>query len=232
MWQERKALQWELLSFRNGCPNPNPRWGLNNQIKRVVDRYAESYKAMAITPDLYRGKVATKPDEANHLMSELNWPNAVQDVRVACEFLISKGCKKVGIVGFCMGGALSLAAACLVNEIDAAAVFYGIPPKQLADPSTLQKPVQFHFGDKDQSPGFSDIAAADALRDTIKSSGKLEVTEFRHDNEDYHKIEGRKGTVAEFHRYSNGNHAFMNEDAPGTFLFNLQLILMTKSWQI
>lgn len=78
------------------------RWGLNGQIKKVVDRYAKSFKALAITPDLYRGKVATKPDEANHLMSDLNWPKAVEDVKLAAEYLISKGCKKVGIVGFCM----------------------------------------------------------------------------------------------------------------------------------
>ena len=57
------------------------RWGLNGQIKKVVDRYAKSFKALAITPDLYRGKVATKPDEANHLMSDLNWPKAVEDVK-------------------------------------------------------------------------------------------------------------------------------------------------------
>ena len=74
--------------------------------------------------------------------------------------------------------------------------------------------MQFHFGDKDQSPGFSDIAAADGLRDTIKAAGQVQVTEIRHQNDVYQAAGDRKGAVAEFHRYTTGNHAFMNEEAP------------------
>ena len=55
---------------------------------------------------LYRGKVAAKPDEAGHLMKGLDWDRAIEDVRTGYEYLISKGVKKVGVVGFCMGGAL------------------------------------------------------------------------------------------------------------------------------
>ena len=43
-----------------------------------------------------------------------------------------RGAEKVGVLGFCMGGALSAAAAVLVEEIDAAVVFYGTPKPELA----------------------------------------------------------------------------------------------------
>jgi carboxymethylenebutenolidase len=56
---------------------------------------------------------------------------------------------QVGVTGFCMGGALSLAAAAKVPEIAASAPFYGIPSPELADPATIKIPVQCHFGDCD-----------------------------------------------------------------------------------
>lgn len=43
-----------------------------------------------------------------------------------------RGVEKVGVLGFCMGGALSAAAAVLVEEIDASVVFYGTPKPELA----------------------------------------------------------------------------------------------------
>ncbi|KAJ3343811.1 hypothetical protein HDU91_000334 [Kappamyces sp. JEL0680] len=189
-------------------------WGLNNHIKNMTSRLAKSLNALAITPDLYRGKVASAADEANHLMNNLNWPGAVEDIRHAAEWLRSKGVTKVGVTGFCMGGALSIAATVLVDSIDGGVCFYGIPPAALADPAKLQKPMQFHFGDKDHSAGFSDIAACDKLRDTLKA-GKLDVFEVRHSDASFASAaDRRKGLFAEFHRYADGDHAFMNEEAP------------------
>ena len=39
---------------------------------------------------------------------------------------------QVGVVGFCMGGALSVAAAALVDEVDACVCFYGAPGRGAA----------------------------------------------------------------------------------------------------
>jgi carboxymethylenebutenolidase len=50
--------------------------------------------------------VAAKPDEAGHLMKGLDWNKAMEDVRTGVAYLHSRGVKKVGVVGFCMGGAL------------------------------------------------------------------------------------------------------------------------------
>src|SRR3712207_8460051 len=47
-------------------------WGLNNQIKSVADKLAGAgYRALV--PDLYRGKVALAANEAEHLMTNLNF---------------------------------------------------------------------------------------------------------------------------------------------------------------
>src|SRR5438876_194647 len=86
-------------------------WGLNDQIKKTADRFAEAgYRALV--PDLYRGKVAKAADEAAHMMSNLNFPDAAeQDIRGALQHLKQRSKKKVAVGGFCMGGALTLLAA-------------------------------------------------------------------------------------------------------------------------
>src|SRR5439155_24640327 len=75
-------------------------WGLNDQISCLADRFARAgYNALA--PDLYKGRLTTVPDEANHLMSNLNFPDAThQDLRGAAQHL--KGTSgKVSVMGFC-----------------------------------------------------------------------------------------------------------------------------------
>ena len=48
-------------------------WGLNDQICGVADRFARAgYNALA--PDLYKGRLTAEPDEANHLMTGLDFP--------------------------------------------------------------------------------------------------------------------------------------------------------------
>ena len=95
-------------------------WGLNDQIRGVADRLAAAgYRALV--PDLYRGKSTVEAEEAHHLMSHLDFGDAAtQDVRGAVQFLKAGGSAKVGVTGFCMGGALTLLAAVHVREIDAA----------------------------------------------------------------------------------------------------------------
>ena len=99
-------------------------WGLNNQIKGVADRLANAgYRALV--PDLYRGKVALAANEAEHLMTSLNFGDAAsQDVRGAVQHLKSSGSSKVGVTGFCMGGALTLLSAVNVPETNAAVAWY------------------------------------------------------------------------------------------------------------
>ncbi len=122
-------------------------WGLNDQICGVADRFARSgYNALA--PDLYQGRVTTTPDEANHLMAGLDFPGAThQDLRGAAHHLKGQN-GKVAVMGFCMGGALTIAAAVHIPEVTAAVCFYGIPPKDFADPAKIRVPFQGHFANQ------------------------------------------------------------------------------------
>src|SRR5215467_8974001 len=90
-------------------------WGLNDQICGVADRFARAgYNALA--PDLYKGRLTTVPDEANHLMSSLDFPDAThQDLRGAVKRVAATS-GKVAVMGFCMGGALTVAAAVHIPE--------------------------------------------------------------------------------------------------------------------
>jgi carboxymethylenebutenolidase len=123
-------------------------WGLNDQIKGVAERFAKAgYNALA--PDLYKGRVTQQPDEANHMMSGLDFAGASdQDVAGAVKLLAGKG-GKVAVMGFCMGGALTIAAAARVPGIACGVPFYGVPPVALADPAKITIPMQGHFALQD-----------------------------------------------------------------------------------
>jgi carboxymethylenebutenolidase len=150
-------------------------WGLNDQICGIADRFARAgYNALA--PDLFKGRVTQQPDEASHLMNGLDFPGAThQDIRGAVDHLHAladnsggKGGGKVAAMGFCMGGALAIAAAVHVPKLAAGVCFYGIPPKEFADPANIRIPFQAHFASKDD---WCTPAAADELEAAMRAAG-------------------------------------------------------------
>nr|XP_043629042.1 protein usf [Erigeron canadensis] len=167
-------------------------WGVDFEIKNNAVKIAKlGYKALI--PDLYRGKVGLDAEEAHHLMSGLDWQGAVKDIEASVNWLKANGSQKVGVTGYCMGGALTIASAVLVPGIEAAVAFYGVPPPVLADPANTKVPIQAHFGDADDVVGFSDIKAAKALEEKLKAAGK----------------------PCEVHVYPGVGHAFMNTSPEG-----------------
>jgi carboxymethylenebutenolidase len=142
-------------------------WGLNDQICGVADRFARAgYNALA--PDLYKGRLTTQPDEANHLMTGLDFADAThQDLRGAAQHLQAQS-GKVAVMGYCMGGALTIAAAVHVPEFAAGVCLYGIPPKAFADPAEIGVPLQGHFANKDD---WCTPTAVDDLETTLKAAG-------------------------------------------------------------
>ena len=162
-------------------------WGLNDQIKGVADKMAAAgYRALV--PDLYRGKVALAANEAEHLMNELNFGDAAgQDVRGAVQHLKATGSNKVGVSGYCMGGALTLLASVFVPEVDAAVPYYGYPPLDYIDASKITAPLLGHWAIEDVPFPIAGVA------DLEKKLADAKV--------DF-----------EFHRYQ-AKHAFANETA-------------------
>ncbi len=142
-------------------------WGLNDQICGVADRFARAgYNALA--PDLYRGRVVSTPDEANHLMTGLDFPDAThQDLKGAAQHLKGES-GKVAVLGFCMGGALTIAALVHIPELAAGVCFYGIPPAEFADPAKIRQPFQGHFANQDD---WCTPAAVDQLESAMRAAG-------------------------------------------------------------
>ena len=166
-------------------------WGLDDEVKAVADRLAKAgYRALV--PDLYRGKLAIEANEAEHLMGDLNFGDAAgQDIRGAVQYLKATGSAKVAVTGFCMGGALTILAACNVPELDASIVWYGNPPLEYVNADAISKPMLGHWAMHDE---FFPISGVDQLEQKLKQAGV-----------DY-----------EFHRYDT-KHAFANpkSDARG-----------------
>src|SRR5437764_784317 len=159
-------------------------WGITDQIKGVANRLSSAgYRALV--PDLYRGKMTLDAKEAEHLMNNLNFGDAAgQDIRGAVQHL-KQSSTKTGVMGFCMGGALTFLAAVHIPEADVAVSWYGFPPLDYIDANKIKASILGHFATED---AFFPIAQVDALEKKLKDSH----------------------VKYEFHRYK-AQHAFANE---------------------
>jgi carboxymethylenebutenolidase len=143
-------------------------WGLNGQIKKVADRFAKN-GYQALVPDLYKGQLALEEAEANHLMTGLDFADAAsQDIRGAIQHLKAAGASKVGVTGFCMGGALTLLASVFVRELDAAAVWYGYPPLEHVDATQIAAPLMGSWATHDD---VFPISGVDELEKRLTAAG-------------------------------------------------------------
>jgi carboxymethylenebutenolidase len=169
-------------------------WGLVPHIEHVADRLAaEGFVALA--PDLYHGQSTTSPDQAGKLMMSLRIDEAARDLAAAIDHLAALPevtARKVGTIGFCMGGALSLFAACRNPEVGAAVVFYGGHPNVKPDLASLEAPVLGIFAGKDTFVTPQVVAELDK-----------KLTEL--------------GKPHTFHSYAGSAHAFFNDERPEVY---------------
>ena len=140
-------------------------WGVNETIKTHARKLRDDIGVAVLVPDLYRGSVGVDVEEAHHLMSNLDWTLATKEIGEAAEELRKRGANKVGVIGFCMGGALTLIAG-EKAPVDAIAPFYGYNA-DACDASAIAIPVQGHFGEKDNLTGFSDPETAKQLKEKL-----------------------------------------------------------------
>lgn len=166
-------------------------WGLVPHIKDVVGRLAaQGYVALA--PDLYHGKSTVEAEEATHLMNGLDWGRARQEIAGAVAYLRDvEGCTRVGVVGFCMGGALTVIAAAHPG-VDCYAAFYGFPGKGAVDLSTIKVPGRIFFGEEE---GFFSVPDAQAFA----------------------RAQEERGIDTEVIIYKGAGHAFFNNDRPQVY---------------
>ena len=162
-------------------------WGLNDWVKDEASKLADQgYVALAI--DLYRGKVATTPDEAHQIMRGVPEDRANRDLLAATAFLATQkdvDAKRIGSIGWCMGGGYSLNLAIADPKLKVAVINYG---HLASDDATLKKinaAILGIFGGQDKGIPPADVKKFEAQ---LKALGK----------------------TADIHIFPDAGHAFEN----------------------
>jgi len=150
-------------------------WGVDASLKQTADRLGAG-GFVTLVPDLFHGEVAghDEMDKAGQLMQDLPPERAARDMSAAVDHLASLhgvSGRGIGVVGFCMGGMLSLIlAANRPDRIKAAVPFYGFPQGE-AEPdwTALAASVRGHMAEHDD---FFGPDAARALEAKLQGLGK------------------------------------------------------------
>jgi carboxymethylenebutenolidase len=149
-------------------------WGIEAHVIDLAQKLAvEGF--VVVVPDLYDGKVATEPDDAGKAVMSVagNLEKALKKVKGAIEYL--QGLpevepRKVGIMGFCLGGLVTYKAAEAFAEIGAAVPFYGVmydpTPEQVAQ---VNAPVLAMYAETDS---YVPLEQIDKLRGLFSAAGK------------------------------------------------------------
>lgn len=136
-------------------------WGLNDDMRRIAERFAsEGFLALAI--DLFEGKSTADAGEAMQLLTQMKTDQAIVTMKEAVGFLKNDPrCNgSVAITGFCLGGAMTLAAVCHIEGIRAAVPFYGLPMAKYLDFSGARAPILGHYAQVDPFIAVDKVSAA------------------------------------------------------------------------
>lgn len=165
-------------------------WGIEPHVQEVAQWVAQD-GFVALVPDLYHGKVATEPDEAQKMMMTLqgSLDRAIKEIIGALDYLKALPYvepKKLGLMGFCMGGFLTYTVASRYEGLGAVVPFYGggYDPT----PEEVQKvnaPLLAFYGGKDD---FIPPQQREKIEKLYKDAGKN----------------------AQFITYPEAGHAFIN----------------------
>lgn len=155
-------------------------WGLNDNIREMSNRLAEAgYLALAV--DLYEGPVAGDPDEARTLMQALMRDETRAELHLGAAFRWLQnegGMERVGTIGWCLGGAMSLRAAmAFPEELDAAVIYYGRLVTDPARLAPLRMPILGIFGGQDRGIPIVSVREFETLLQTLGKTAEIIVYE-------------------------------------------------------
>lgn len=169
-------------------------WGLDDQTRRIADRFAkEGYLSFA--PDLFGGELAALGDSEKAMVLAQKYGSSAGGNLFSVYDALKKqpdAKPKVGCVGFCFGGRMSLFLG-INRPLDAVCTFYGGGMQALFDQiHKLKAPVLALFGDADVSIPAGTIE---------KFRGLLE----------------KNGNVSEIKVYPDSGHAFFRDSDPQAY---------------
>ena len=167
-------------------------WGIEPHIRELAQRLAtEGF--VVLVPDLYHGKIATEPNDAQKMMmlTFQSLERTIGEIVLALDYLRNDAGvqpKQLGLIGFCMGGHLAYRVAERYPNLAAVSPWYAggydPAPEQIA---AINAPVLAIYGEADSG---IPVALVQKIEGQFKAAGK----------------------TAEFHVYPNAGHAFNNPD--------------------
>lgn len=162
--------------------------GVTEDVRKQASRIAEEGSFRVLIVDFHKGRVGDKDLDANALAENVSLEGAVNEISEAAAYLKSERSPKVGIVGFCMGGAITFAGLASSSDICCAVTFLsngallGVSPETLDVDMLADKPVQGHFGAADAGSYLPDATTARLLEERLRAAGNPDATIFVYDD--------------------------------------------------
>ena len=165
-------------------------WGLNDNMRKQAEQLAgEGYRVLAV--DLFGGAVAEGPEEARGLAQQSMRNQEATMVNLVAAFnhlSQTRGAPRVGVMGYCFGGAVALnAGLALSDELDALVIYYGNVSTDSGELEALDMPILGIFGAEDES---IPVETVRSFEEALADAGK----------------------DAEVHVYDGAGHAFANPE--------------------
>jgi len=171
-------------------------FGVNEGIRGKTDWLA-SQGYLAIAPDLFwrlePGVELTDKTEAEwarafDLMKRFDGAKGVGDIQATLTLARQAfGLKKVGAMGYCLGGLLAYLTGCNTDS-DASVGYYGVSiEQQLAQAGNAKHPVMLHIAGKDQ---FVPPAAQDAIKAGLSGNPLFEIHVYAEQDHAFTRVGG------------------------------------------
>lgn len=179
-------------------------FGINDNMRALAERTAEA-GYLTVVPDMFwriERRFERKGEEdmgdALAMVQRFDWDAGASDIAAVHRHVLAmRECNgRVGVIGFCFGGALAFLAAARSRVEgrcpDAAVCYYGSAINDMLGVADhLECPTLFHYGTEDPYISEESIAQVEAA------------------------VAGRPGV--ELYRYDGAGHAFSNWDLPSMY---------------
>jgi carboxymethylenebutenolidase len=162
-------------------------FGINAGIRQMVEGWAAlGYRAIA--PDLFwrlepgvelDADIPEQFQRALGLYQRFDVDAGITDIAAAIGSLRAAGCRKVGVVGYCLGGLLAYLTACR-TDADASVGYYGVGIEgKLDEADAIANPLMLHIATED---GFVPAAAQAAVHARLEPHPRVTLHDYAADH--------------------------------------------------